>query len=203
MRYNNFMPVKTEQIISPRISHETWAALDDSQLMAVVAQGDKGAFTELVSRHLNAVIYFALRYLGRRPDAEDVAQEAFVRLWKHAANWEPKGFSFRSWVYRITYNLCIDELRKRKPETTVEDEVSLASDDQPDDDLYRDEQQQKVSTALNELPERQRTAIFLCVYQGLSNRDAAEAMEISVEALESLLSRARRSLKKTMTESEC
>lgn len=170
--------------------------------MVAVAQGDKDAFTEIVSRHLNAVIHFALRYVGRRAEAEDVAQEAFIRIWKNAAKWEPKGFTFRSWLYRITYNLCIDELRKRKPVTDVEDEVLPSLGDQPDEGLYRDQQQQKVAHALDELPERQRTAITLCVYQGMSNRDAAQVMEISVEALESLLSRARRTLRNKMTETQ-
>lgn len=170
--------------------------------MMAVAQGDKDAFTEIVSRHLNAVIHFAMRYVGRRSDAEDMAQEAFIRLWKHAVNWEPKGFSFRSWIYRITYNLCIDELRKRKPQTPVEEELSLTTGEQPEDDLYKTQQQKNVAAALSELPERQQTAISLCVYQGMSNRDAAAVMDISVEALESLLSRARRTLRKIMTETD-
>lgn len=168
--------------------------------MLAVAKGDQAAFTEIVTRHLTSVVHFAWRYMGRRSDAEDVAQEAFIRLWKHAPDWEDQGFSVRSWIYRIAYNLCIDELRKRKPVTPVEDEVSLASADQPDEDLYRDQCQQQVAAALNELPERQRTALVLCVYQGLSNKDAATVMEISVEALESLLSRARRMLRNKITE---
>ena len=189
-----------ELVTSLHTSPETWAAQEDSQLMAAVAQGDKDAFTEMVSRHLNAVIHFALRYVGRRAEAEDVAQEAFIRIWKNAASWEPKGFSFRSWLYRITYNLCIDELRKRKPVSEINDEMLSNYGDQPDDDLYRDQQQQQVAMALDNLPERQRTAITLCVYQGLSNRDAAKVMDISIEALESLLSRARRTLRNKMTE---
>ncbi len=170
--------------------------------MMAVAKGDKDAFTEIVTRHLAPLIHFALRYVGRRPDAEDVAQEAFIRLWNNAPNWEEKGFSLRSWIYRITYNLCIDELRKRKPVTSVDDEVSLTAGEQPDENLYRNQQQQKVAAALNELPERQRTALVLCVYQGLSNLDAAAVMDISVDALESLLSRARRALRNTMMETQ-
>ena len=185
---------------SPHRSENTWVTEQDSQLMLAVAQGDQAAFTEIVTRHLTPVVHFAWRYMGRRSDAEDVAQEAFIRLWKHAPDWEDQGFSVRSWIYRIAYNLCIDELRKRKPVTPVEDEVSLASADQPDEDLYRDQRQQQVAAALNNLPERQRTALVLCVYQGLSNKDAATVMEISIEALESLLSRARRMLRNKMTE---
>jgi len=170
--------------------------------MMAVAQGDKGAFTEIVTRHLTPLVHFALRYVGRRPDAEDVAQEAFIRLWNHASSWQDQGFSLRSWIYRIAYNLCIDELRKRKPVTPVEDEVSLTSGEQPDAELYRSQQQTRVSAALGELPERQRTALMLCVYQGLSNQDAAAVMEINVEALESLLARARRTLRNKMVETD-
>jgi RNA polymerase sigma-70 factor (ECF subfamily) len=185
---------------SPHRSENTWMTEQDSQLMLAVAQGDQAAFTEIVTRHLTPVVNFAWRYVGRRSDAEDVAQEAFIRLWRHAPDWEDQGFSVRSWIYRIAYNLCIDELRKRKPVTPVEDEVSLASAEQPDEDLYRDQRQQQVAAALNELPERQRTALVLCVYQGLSNRDAATVLDVSIEALESLLSRARRMLRNKMTE---
>jgi RNA polymerase sigma-70 factor (ECF subfamily) len=191
-----------EQLTSLYTAHNTWAAQEDSQLMMAVAKGDKDAFTEIVTRHLAPLIHFALRYVGRRPDAEDVAQEAFIRLWNNAPNWEEKGFSLRSWIYRVTYNLCIDELRKRKPVSPVDDDASLTAGEQPDENLYRNQQQQKVAAALKELPERQRTALVLCVYQGLSNLDAAAVMDISVDALESLLSRARRALRNTMTETQ-
>lgn len=184
----------------PQRSENTWASEQDSQLILAVAQGDQTAFTEIVTRHLNPVVHFAMRYLGLRSDAEDVAQEAFIRLWKHADSWEDQGFSVRSWIYRITYNLCIDEIRKRKPMSPVEDEVSLASAEQPEKDLDREQRQKQVTAALSELPERQRTALLLCVYQGLSNRDAAAVLDISIEALESLLSRARRVLRNKMTE---
>jgi RNA polymerase sigma-70 factor (ECF subfamily) len=196
------MPESMKPSTSPYPSPNVWATQQDGQLMVAVAQGDREAFTELVTRHLTPVVHFAMRYVGRRPDAEDVAQEAFIRLWKHAAEWEEKGFSIRSWIYRITYNLCIDELRKRKPLTPVEDEVILASTEQPDEDVYQDQRQRQVAAALKELPERQRTALVLCVYQGLSNQNAATVMDISVEALESLLSRARRMLRNKMTETQ-
>ena len=175
-------------------------AATDQQLVARVQKGDSRAFDMLVLKYQHRIFGLISRYVHDADEVQDVAQEAFIRTWKNAAKWEPKGFSLRSWLYRITYNLCIDELRRRKPVTAVEEEDLPASGDQPDDGLYRDQQQQKVASALNELPERQRTAITLCVYQGMSNRDAAGVMEISIEALESLLSRARRALRNKMTE---
>jgi RNA polymerase sigma-70 factor (ECF subfamily) len=186
-------------------SPSAFAELDDAQLMAAVAHGDKNAFTEFVTRHLNAIIQFAMRYVGRRVDAEDAAQEAFIRMWNNAASWQPQGYSVRSWMYRITYNLCIDQLRKRKFTTAIDDEQTLPSGDEhsePDNELSRDQRQKAVAAAMNQLPERQRTAISLVVYHSLSNRDAATVMDISVEALESLLARGRRTLKKIVLEQE-
>jgi len=189
------------EFISSRRSSEHWTSREDYQLMAAIAQGNGGAFTALVTRHINSVVRYALRYVGFHADAEDIAQEAFIRLWKHAANWEQQGFTLRSWLYRITYNLCIDQLRKRKQTIPIDDELSLSSVDQPDDALVEHQQQKEIRQALASLPERQRSAILLCVYQGLTNIEAAMVMDISVEALESLLSRGRRTLKSKIQES--
>jgi len=194
------MPANIEYLNTRRSGPEHWAAQDDGQLMAAVAQGNKGAFTALVTRHLNPVIRYAQRYVGTLTDAQDVAQEAFIRLWKHATRWEQQGFSLRSWVFRITYNLCIDELRKRKPTTSIEQDDLVDSNDLPEKELAREQHKREVTRAINELPERQRDAIILCVYQGLTNIEAAATLDVSVDALESLLSRGRRSLKKKIME---
>lgn len=171
------------------------AAQDDQQLMLAIVNGSKEAFTILALRYTSQIIKFAYRYVGSRSDAEDVAQETMIRLWKHAASWEPQGFSLRSWIYRITYNLCIDEIRKRKPVSELKYDSQAVAEGQPDNDVYQEQKDLMLSAALSELPERQREAINLCVYQALSNQDAADTMGVSVEALESLLSRARRKLR--------
>jgi len=189
------------EYISQRRSAEQWTSQEDFRLMEAIAQGNAGAFTALVTRHINSVMRYAFRYVGFNGDAEDIAQETFIRLWKHAANWEQQGFTLRSWLYRITYNLCIDHLRKCKQTTPIDDETSLASIDQPDDALAAYQQQTEIKNALDGLPERQRSSIILCVYQGLTNIEAAKVMDISVEALESLLSRGRRALKSKMNDS--
>jgi RNA polymerase sigma-70 factor (ECF subfamily) len=175
---------------------EKLAVQDDQQLMLAIVNGSKEAFTILASRYTGQIIKFAYRYVGSRSDAEDVAQEAMIRLWRHAASWEPQGYSLRSWIYRITYNLCIDEIRKRKPVSELKYDNQAVAEGQPDSDVYQEQKDFMLNAALNELPERQRTAINLCVYQALSNQDAADTMGVSVEALESLLSRARRNLRK-------
>jgi len=193
------MPANIESIDNHR-NTVNWTSFDDNRLMAAVSQGNKGAFTALVTRHISAIVRFAKRYVGYAADAEDVAQETFIRLWKHAINWEEQGYSLRSWLYRITYNLCIDQLRKRKQTTPIEAEQLFSADDAPDEVLVRRQQQNEIMQALNRLPERQRSAILLCNYQGLTNIEAAMTMEISVEALESLLSRGRRTLKSMLLE---
>lgn len=168
---------------------------DDVALMTAIANGDRDAFQVFLSRHLTAVVQFARRYLTSKSDAEDIAQETFFRVWQKASSWTPSGFSPRSWLYRITYNLCIDEIRRRP---TTEDstnntfEHATASLETTIENTSRLEQ---IVHTLMLLPERQQTAISLCALQGLSNKEAAAVMDISIEALESLLSRGRRQLR--------
>lgn len=168
----------------------------DSALMQRVAAGEHPAYRLLVDRHLRHAVTLAYRVLFDRADAEEVAQEAFLRVWQHAARWQPDGgASFRTWLNRIVINLCID--RKRRP--------GLASlDDQPDpidsqatpyERRLAGEVNDRIAAALQHLPERQRAAIVLCYWEGESNIAAAEALGVSVGALESLLVRAKRSLR--------
>jgi len=168
----------------------------DQELLAQIKQGNKAAFTLLVDKYLQDVVNFTLRYLDQRADAEDVAQETFTRLWCKAPVWQNRGYTVKTWLFRVAYNLCIDELRKQKP-------VVFAEADDPiiDESAFTDRQLANLnylsiqSAALNEIPERQRTAITLCVYQGLSNKEAALVLDVSIDALESLLARGRRKLK--------
>ena len=136
------------------------------------------------------------KMLGERSAAEDAAQETFLRLWKHAGRWRSKGAKFETWLYRVAMNICLDRLRKRgreAPEEAAPEQVDQAL--RADAALMADERRAKVEEAIAELPKRQRMAITLCHYQELSNIEAAEIMEASVEAVESLLARARRSLR--------
>lgn len=166
--------------------------------MERIGSGDKSAMTEFVSRYYNRILDFAKRHLHRLSDAEDIAQEAFIRVWRKASQWQDRQLPPHSWLYRITYNLCIDQLRKQKPETDVDEQDNLANDDLPEKNLYQQQTEKLLANALRALPERQCTAIVLCNYQGFSNRDAASIMDITIEALESLLSRGRRQLRKTL-----
>jgi RNA polymerase sigma-70 factor (ECF subfamily) len=172
---------------------------DDAVLMERIALGDKSAYAEFLTRHLNVVVDFAGRYLRRRVDAEDVAQEAFMRVWRKAPDWRAQQVSPRSWLYRITYHLCIDELRRRRPDTSVQDAEDAADPGAtPEESALRQARMGQLDRALRSLSERQRTAITLCAYHGLSNKEAAATLDITVEALESLLSRGRRRLRELL-----
>ncbi len=177
------------------------AVQSDDQLMGKIAQGDKSAFTEFTLRHVNKLLAFAMRYMNQRDDAEDITQEAFTRLWTKAPQWQNRGITPLSWLYRITYHLCIDSLRKRKPVATIDEDTreTITTEESASQQEIR---QQAVEHALSALPERQRSAILMCTYQGLSNREASEALDISVDALESLLSRARRKLREQLMQQE-
>jgi RNA polymerase sigma-70 factor, ECF subfamily len=167
----------------------------DQPLLARLAKGDEGAYRLLVQRHLSRVFALGRRMLGNEHDAEDVAQEAFLRVWRHAPVWQPGRARFETWLYRVTLNLCYDRLRRRR-ETTV-DEMPDVADESPtaiEAHAGRDRARQ-VEAALAQLPERQRAALVLCHYQELSNAEAARLLEITVEALESLLARGRRTLR--------
>lgn len=165
--------------------------------MQAVAAGDGQAFRKLSERYLGPISGFAKRMLGSESEGEDVAQETFLRVWKDAKRYQPT-HAVSSWIYRITHNLCIDRLRRRKQ--TSERISQIDVEERPSLLLAQKELSERVNEALQELPERQRTAICLVHYDGLSQAEAAEVLEVGVEALESLLSRARRSLRKTLAQ---
>ena len=167
----------------------------DEDLVQRVGAGDKRAAAELVRRHLPRMVGLARRMLGDAAEAEDVGQEVFLRVWKHAQSWKPGQAKFETWMHRVAINLCLDRLRRsgrNAGEVAPETEDGRASATRALDDRQRRE---RVRDALQQLPERQRAALVLCYYQDRSNTDAAEILGVSVEALESLLSRARRTLK--------
>jgi len=162
--------------------------------MVRIGAGDHDAFRRVLERHLARTVAFAARLLGERAAAEDVAQDVFLRLWRHAAQWQPTA-RLGTWLYRVTLNLCLDRL-KRVREVALDD-VAEPVDPKPSPiahlqglDIGR-----HVNEALAQLPHQQRVAIALCHYEGLYNREAAELMGVSVEALESLLARGRRALR--------
>lgn len=171
--------------------------MDDSDeaLMLRAGTGDRAACQVLVERHLGRIVTFAHRTLGNRSDAEDAAQDVFLRMWSAAPRWEMGSARLSTWLYRVAMNVCLDRIAKKR-ETTADDLPELA-DPRPDPSvaLHASEVGRHVSTAFAALPKTQRIVVTLCHYQGLRNREAAEIMGVSVDALESLLARGRRALR--------
>jgi RNA polymerase sigma factor (sigma-70 family) len=167
----------------------------DAELLAGVARQDPAAVRSLVARKLPRLLALATRMLGDRMEAEDVAQEVFVRIWKQAPRWREGEAKVDTWVHRVALNLCYDRLRGRRevPDDDLPDAIDPAA--LPDAALEARAQDERVREALAALPARQREALVLNYYQEMSNIDAAALMGITVDALESLLARARRNLR--------
>ena len=179
---------------------------EDIRLMALVGAGDEGAFEQLVERHQRLVIGTVGRMLGSGSDAEDIAQQVFVRVWKNAKRYEPRA-KFTTWLLKITRNLVFNELRRRarhpqvplqsesdEEERPLKDEQAVA----PDASLLEHELQQAVDAAISNLPETQRMAVVLRRYEELSYEEIAEAMDQSLSAVKSLLFRARTELRESL-----
>jgi RNA polymerase sigma-70 factor (ECF subfamily) len=189
-----------------RLRSAAWGAADaraesageegaDEVLMLRVGQGDEPAFQLLVRRHLARSLALARRMTASASDAEEIAQEAFLRVWTSAPRWRVEGAAFRTWLYRIVVNLCLDRGR-RKPFMPLED-AGDPTDPAPDalTVLEQQETARRVAAAVEALPDRQRAALVLSYYEGLSNADAAAVLGVSVSGLEALLVRARRALR--------
>ncbi|MCP5381939.1 MAG: RNA polymerase sigma factor [Kordiimonadaceae bacterium] len=171
-------------------------AITDEDLMLRIGDGDQTAYGMLVDRHLSQNLGYATKVLGNVSEAEEVMQEAFIRVWKHASRWDPaRKTRFTTWFYRVVTNLCYDVGRKRKPQDNVEMLETVASDDMSAENVIAvNQRSEQVQDALDALPQRQKMAIILCYFEGLSNREASDVMEVSLNALESYLVRARRNL---------
>ena len=163
--------------------------------MRLVQTGDQQAYARLLDRHLNNVHAYVFRMTNNRADAEDIAQETFLRVWHRARTFKPGRVRFTTWLHRIAHNLCVDAFRKRRE--IYDGEPDAMADDAPTvDELSMAEERRKaVHAGIAALPERQRSALVLCQIQGRSNREAAQIIGVSVDALESLIARARRTLK--------
>lgn len=167
----------------------------DVELLQRVARGEEAAFRALIARKLPRIHALVLRLLGSAGDADDIAQEVLLRVWRHAGDWRPGQARFNTWLHRVVLNLCYDRLRKRREVLVAEAPEQVDPSLSADRSIQRDQTVQSVQAALARLPRRQREAIMLHSYQELSNIETAQVLEISVEALESLLSRARRNLR--------
>jgi RNA polymerase sigma-70 factor (ECF subfamily) len=166
----------------------------DADLIARYARGDPVAARELTTRHAPQLLALATRMLGDASEAEDVTQETMLRLWRIAPDWQPLGAAVGTWLYRVASNLCIDRLRRRREGGP--DALPELADSRPaaPQELQAADRAAALHTALATLPDRQRLAVVLRHFEERSNPEIAEILDTSVEAVESLLARARRSL---------
>lgn len=167
----------------------------DEALLAAYATGDARAARALTLRLGPRVFGHALRLTGNRSDAEDITQEALLRLWRIAPDWRPGEARVSTWLYRVTGNLCIDRARARRPAVAL-DTVAEPADDAPDA-LSRMQDATRLTAleqALAQLPDRQRQAVVLRHIEGLGNPEIAEIMDMSIAAVESLTARGKRAL---------
>jgi len=172
----------------------------DEALVARVAEGDPAAVRALVARKLPRLMSLGVRMLGEAAEAEDMAQEAFLRVWKQAPKWQPDKAKFDTWLHRVALNLCYDRLRRRRGVLTEEPPEQPDPAPSAEKGLLAQETGRRVAEAVRRLPDRQREAIVLCHYQELGNIEAAAVMGVSVEALESLLGRGRRALRAALAD---
>jgi RNA polymerase sigma-70 factor (ECF subfamily) len=172
--------------------------MTDAGLLEAAAGGSHAAFAEIVNRHFQPVYRLVWRMTGGAADAEDVAQDAFVKLWKNPAQVR-EAAALKGWLMRVASNAVIDA--SRKPRTGALDDAHEPPDPQakPDAPLDRAQAARLVDASIAMLPDRQRQALSLVYFEGLSNIDAAAAMDVSIDALESLLARARRGLKECLS----
>ena len=173
--------------------------MDDSDeaLMARVARGDEPAYRTLTRRHLPAMVGLARRILGNAADAEDVAQEAMLRVWTHAPRWQPLA-AFRTWLTRVVVNLCLDR-KRRRPWVVLEAAGEIVDPTPGVTELAeQSERERLLAAAIADLPARQRAAIMLTYSEGMSNAQVAEILDTSVSAVETLLIRGKQNLRRKL-----
>ena len=174
---------------------------EDSALMSRIAAGDRKAFQRFTRRHDAKCLAVARRVLGNTSDAEEIVQEALLRVWEHAGDWRGSNSQATTWLYRIVLNLAIDRTRKRAPIFVRVEDGPVMVDPAPSAHLVLEgrELERHIAKEIPELPERQRDALSLCYFEGLSCAEAAAVMKVSVSAMEALLVRARRTLRDRLT----
>ena len=172
--------------------------VSEAELVQQMSAGDENAYRTLLDRHLASITTYVGRMMHGNADAQDIVQETFLRLWTQGSRFNAEAAKLTTWLHSIAHNLCIDHFRKYN-RLLLED-----VEDEPDEhselisQLQNLESERQIGECLMQLPERQRSAIIMCHYQGMSNRDAADILDISVDALESLMARGRRKLRKLL-----
>lgn len=172
----------------------------DESLMVRLQNGDHQAFASLVQKHTDRFFAVAYRSVGRKEKAEDIVQEAFLKLFENPLAWrEERGVKFTTWFYRVVSNLCVDQMRKNGRLTAGEILEDWDDGSIPQDELLSQrEQKADLEESIQALPDKQKEALNLCFFDGMSNKEAAALMGVNVKALESLLMRAKNSVRDMM-----
>jgi len=170
--------------------------------MARVQRRDPAAFGRLVERHVDGIHGYLTQLTRSSFDADELSQETFLRLWQRAGSYRPGRVRLTTWLHTIAHHLAVDSLRRRRAEPVSA--IPEVADEAPGPEarLLAAEAGSSLQAALNVLPPNQRAAVLLCQVQGFSNRDAAAIIGVSVRSLESLLARARHSLRRALTDGE-
>jgi RNA polymerase sigma-70 factor (ECF subfamily) len=196
--------------VEPRRDWDNQTASEE--LVARVAEGDEYAFQILVNRHQTSVLNLIYRFMGDRSKSEDLAQEAFLKVWRASKSYKGKS-QFTTWLYRICVNLCLNEIKsarrkkwlqffKNTPDSKQpENEDLLDESPNPEDLLLAQERNQRITNALQSLSENQRIALILKGYDDLSYEEISRVLGCSIAAVESLLVRAKRTLQKKLEKS--
>lgn len=171
-------------------------------LMQRISRKEYAALLILMKEFTGPLTSFAYRFLGSRELAEEAVQDVFLNLWRKADTWQPKAL-LSTYLFQLTRNRCIDETRKASfkkhdeiPEDFRDSSVSVL------ERFERNDREKAVKKAVSSLPENQRTALLLCYYEDIPQKEAATVMKISISALEGLLFRAKKSLKETLTKGD-
>lgn len=179
--------------------HAARSEKDDHELLALIQSGDHAAFSELVRRHTERFYRLAFRHVQNKESAEDIVQDAFLKLWEDPGKWRgERNTKFTTWFYRVVVNLCLDWQKKKRPAELDEALPLVDGREGMDAAMIRTQEQRILEQEIAALPERQRTALNLCFGEGLSNQEAAETMELNLKALQSLIMRAKTTLKERM-----
>ncbi len=178
----------------------------DHALMVRIGEGDHQAFRQLIEKHQHAVVGTVAKMLGNPSDAEDIAQQVFLRIWRHAKRYRPDA-KFTTYLFTITRNLVFNETRRRsrKKEVSADEreenshhQIEANPNARPDSELLKLELQTAVDAAIAALPEAQRMAVVLRRYENLPYEDIAKVLDLSVSAVKSLLFRARTTLRESL-----
>lgn len=169
---------------------------DDSALLIRIQNGDRMAFRILLQLHSSRFYRLAYSFVHNQTEAEDIVQDAFLKLWERPDSWNPEaGSAFTTWFYRLVVNLCLGNRKKKRPLQLPETMEIVDGRDSQEEILMQNQNEFLLEKQISVLPQRQQTALNLCFYEGLSNQEAARIMGVNIKALQSLLMRAKMTLK--------